>query len=60
MLNTEYDLYHFVETIHDNQLFFDHLLKEGALKTRNAIRILEMSNYPEEIVAEAKKISGEI
>jgi DNA mismatch repair ATPase MutS len=56
MLNTEYDLYHFVETIQDNQLFFDHLLKEGELKTRNAIRILEMCGYPEEIVDEAKKI----
>jgi DNA mismatch repair ATPase MutS len=58
MLNTEYDLYHFVETIQNNQLFFDHLLKEGELKTRNAIRILEMCDYPAEIVDEAKKISA--
>jgi DNA mismatch repair ATPase MutS len=60
MLVSEYDLYHFVETIQDNQLFFDHLLKEGELKTRNAIRILEMSDYPEAIVEEAKKISRKI
>ncbi|MES2371305.1 MAG: DNA mismatch repair protein MutS [Bacteroidota bacterium] len=60
MLSDEYDLYHFVETIHDNQLFFDHLLKQGELKTRNAIRILEMADYPQAIITEAKEISKQI
>lgn len=55
MLADEYDLYHFSEDVKDDTLHFDHLLKHGPLTTRNAIRILEISGYPEELVAEARK-----
>ncbi len=57
LLLHEYDLYHFTEDIENDNLIFDHLLKEGALKTRNAIKILELSKYPEEIINEAKQLS---
>ncbi len=57
LLEAEYDLYHFEENITDNQLQFDHKLKPGQLKTRNAIKILEMSAYPAEIIDEANVIS---
>ncbi|MBN9384007.1 MAG: hypothetical protein J0H74_24860 [Chitinophagaceae bacterium] len=55
LLKEEYNLYHFEETILDDQLTFDHLLKPGPLKTRNAIRILELAGYPEEITREARQ-----
>jgi len=51
-----YDLYHFSEQIEDNTLFFDHKIKAGKLKTRNAIKILDLYKYPSEIIKEAKKI----
>ncbi len=57
LLADEYSLYHFEEAIEENELFFDHKLKSGPLKTRNAIRILEINGYPKEIIEEAKKIS---
>jgi DNA mismatch repair ATPase MutS len=57
MLEKEYDLYHFTETIENGELYFDHKIKAGQLKTRNAIRLLELANYPEEIINEARKIS---
>jgi DNA mismatch repair ATPase MutS len=57
MLKHEYELYHFVETIKDSKFHFDHKLKAGQLKTRNAIRILEIADYPMEIIAEAKYIT---
>lgn len=57
MLESEYDLYHFTEVIDNGELRFDHRLKAGPLKTRNAIRILELFNYPVEIVEEAKEVS---
>jgi DNA mismatch repair ATPase MutS len=57
MLKNEYDLYHFEENITGNQLQFDHKLKAGQLKTRNAIKILEISAYPKEIIEEANAIS---
>lgn len=50
-----YDLYHFSETIGGNTLVFDHKIKEGKLKTKNAIKILELYNYPEEIILDAQK-----
>ena len=57
LLEEEYELYHFAETIEGDGLHFDHLLKAGALQTTNAIKILALSNYPIEIIEEAKSIS---
>ena len=57
LLKTEYDLFHFVEDIEDDKLIFDHKLKRGQLTSRNAIKILELSNYPAEIISEAKSIA---
>lgn len=57
LLQQDYDLYHFTEGIEDNVLTFDHRIKEGHLRTRNAIRVLELSNYPNEIIFEAKQLS---
>ena len=51
-----YELFHFSEQIESNELFFDHKLKKGKLKTRNAIKILELYKYPLEIIKEAKNI----
>jgi hypothetical protein len=51
-----YELYHFSEHIENNELFFDHKIKMGKLKTRNAIKILELYKYPSEIIVDAKNI----
>jgi DNA mismatch repair ATPase MutS len=58
LLKDSYDLYHFTEVIQEEQIHFDYKLKRGNLSTKNAIRILEINNYPSEIVDEARKISG--
>ncbi|MEP2670467.1 MAG: DNA mismatch repair protein MutS [Cyclobacteriaceae bacterium] len=58
MLANEYDLYHFTETIENNELHFDHSIRSGQLRTRNAIKILELSNYPVDIISEARQISA--
>lgn len=52
----EYELFHFSEHIENNELFFDHKIKMGKLKTRNAIKILELYKYPSEIIVDAKNI----
>ena len=57
LLNNSYDLYHFTEIIQDKQICFDYKLKKGNLSTRNAIRILEINDYPNEIIKEAKAIA---
>lgn len=57
LLIDTYGLYHFTEVIKDNNIYFDYKLKKGNLATRNAIRILEINNYPKEIIDEAKRAS---
>lgn len=58
LLHKEFELYHFVENIENDNLVFDHLLKPGPLKSRNAIKILSISNYPAEIIEEATRIAN--
>ena len=60
MLSNEYELYHFSETVNDNNIGFDYKLKEGKLKNRNAIRILEINDYPKGVVKEAIEIAKEL
>jgi DNA mismatch repair ATPase MutS len=57
MLTDEFDLYHFTDSIENEKLHFDFKIKAGALKTRNAIKLLEMSNYPAAIIEEATHLS---
>lgn len=55
----KFELYHFSEQIENNELTFDHKLKEGKLETRNAIKILELYNYPLEIIEDARTTEKE-
>jgi DNA mismatch repair ATPase MutS len=57
LLADEYDLYHFTEVVDGENIHFDYQLKRGHLYTKNAIRILEINNYPKEIIREAQSIS---
>jgi DNA mismatch repair ATPase MutS len=52
--NDNFELYHFSEQIENDKLQFDYKLKRGKLKTRNAIRILELYNYPNEVITDAR------
>jgi DNA mismatch repair ATPase MutS len=54
MLEGTYRNFHFGETIEETGMVFDYLLKEGPATTRNAIELLRILGYPEELVAAAK------
>lgn len=60
MLEDEYELYHFSEIVNEKNVDFDYKLKEGKLKNRNAIRILQINDYPDKVVNEAMGISKEL
>ncbi len=60
LLKNEYDLFHFSEIVNHKTVDFDYKLKEGKLKNRNAIRILQINDYPESIIKEAIEISEEL
>ena len=57
MLSDDYELYHFSEILNDKNVGFDYKLKAGKLTNRNAIRILEINDYPESVIKEAITIS---
>jgi hypothetical protein len=60
LLHDTYKLYHFSEQVDNKTVDFDFKLKEGKLKNRNAIRILEINDYPEQIITEAIELSKEL
>ena len=60
LLSEEYELYHFCEQIEHNQLCFDYLLKQGKLKHRNAIKLLEIEGYPKSVIIEANAIVSKL
>jgi DNA mismatch repair ATPase MutS len=60
MLSDEYELYHFSEIVKEKNVDFDYKLKEGKLKNRNAIRILQINDYPGDLIDEAIAISEKL
>ncbi len=59
LLETEYDNYHFEEQIADGDISFPYLLMPGRATSRNAIRLLEMMGYSEEIIKKADDQAAE-
>jgi hypothetical protein len=52
-LSTKYTNYHFREQILNDEIIFDYLIKEGPSKTKNAIELLRITNFPEKVYLEA-------
>ena len=46
---------HLREEVRDGEMVFDYRVRTGAATTRNAIRVLEFSGYPEEITRAARR-----
>lgn len=55
MLEGAFRNYHFEEQIQDNEIYFDYCLKEGRATSQNAIRLLALLGYPENIIFNAKE-----
>tara|TARA_B100000809_G_scaffold261296_1_gene309893 strand:- start:687 stop:1532 length:846 start_codon:yes stop_codon:yes gene_type:complete len=60
LLSDVFERYHFSEIINENKIDFDYKLKEGKLQNRNALRILEINEYPKGVVDEALEIAKEL
>lgn len=59
-INDKYDLYHFSEIIIDGELQFDYKLRSGTSKEGNAIKILQILGYPQEIINYSHNIVKQI
>ena len=57
LLETEYDNYHFEEEVLDGDIRFNYELQNGRATTRNAIRLLEIMGYQEQIIERAEQLA---
>lgn len=57
LLERDYDNYHFEETVENNEVHFDYRLHSGKANTRNAIRLLGMMGYSQQIIDSAEKMA---
>lgn len=55
-----YDNYHFEEEVDDNDVRFNYLLQKGPSRSRNAIKILRLLGYPEEIYDKAMNRANDV
>lgn len=55
LLNTEYACAHFSETMKNGKMSFDYRLHPGVTTTRNAIDLLRVFAYEEDIVKDARR-----
>ncbi|NLC04823.1 MAG: DNA mismatch repair protein MutS [Tissierellia bacterium] len=55
MVDDNYNNYHFKETISQNDITFDYILREGPCTSRNGIAILKYLGYPKELHEEAER-----
>jgi MutS domain V len=60
LLQTEFDRYHFRESVQEGELIFDYTLRPGLSSTRNAISLLQSRGYPHAVVEDANKTSAVI
>ena len=59
MLEHFYTNYHFEEEICEGDIRFDYRIREGRAVTRNAIRLLALLGYPEEMIEAADETAKE-
>jgi hypothetical protein len=55
LLGDAWDFHHFRESIEDGALSFDYRLRAGPTSTHNAIRLMELYGFPEDVVADARR-----
>ena len=59
LLEKHYDNYHFEEEIDRNDIFFSYKIMQGRAQSRNAIKLLGMMGYENEIVKRAEKMASD-
>ncbi len=55
ILEQSFSNYHFQERIEDKQVLFDYKLYQGKAVSKNAIKLLDMLGYPEDIITSAEQ-----
>jgi hypothetical protein len=56
LLVGDYEMFHFSDRVADGHYGFDYHLSPGPVRSRNAIKLLELSGYAPSIIAEAQSV----
>ena len=59
LLEDRYENYHFMEEVMDGDVTFSYRLLPGKATTRNAIRLLSIMGYQEDIIRKAEQMASE-
>lgn len=59
LLEPYYDNYHFEEEVRDGDVLFSYRLLGGRAHTRNAIKLLEIIGFSQDIIEKADRMAGE-
>lgn len=59
LLQKEYHNYHFTEVVENGEVIFPYQLKEGRVRSRNAIRLLAGMGYDKKITETAEKMASD-
>ncbi|MCR5431265.1 MAG: hypothetical protein K6E95_01765 [Lachnospiraceae bacterium] len=57
ILENYYNNYHFEEQVSENEVLFDYQLRDGRAVSRNAIKLLSILGYPDEIITTATEMA---
>ncbi len=60
MLEDCYRNVHFEETVTDDDVTFDYKIKEGAARTRNAIKLLKVNGFPQAVISAAERLAEKL
>ncbi len=58
LLENKFDAYHFSEQVENGKFFFDYKIINGSYSKGNAIKLLEIMDYPEKITIRANEIAN--
>lgn len=53
LLQDSFDLYHFEEQVGENEMLFDYVIRPGKASSRNAIDLLQLIGFDQQIVDRA-------
>lgn len=59
LLEKQYENYHFMEEIRENDVIFSYQLLPGKATTRNAIQLLSVMGYQQDIIRKAEKMAAD-
>ncbi|MBI9071925.1 MAG: hypothetical protein JEY94_10020 [Melioribacteraceae bacterium] len=57
LLGESFNMFHFSERVENNKFYFDYKIQEGACSSGNAIKLLDIMNYPDSVVEESNYLA---